>query len=63
MHYRLCCYQITSTSFISTHKILWPIRQDKQLSTHGNFKNAGAKLVRGSFHSRGTVTSKEALVT
>ena len=79
MQCRLCRYRITSTSFISTQRTLWPIRQDKRLSTHGTFKNAGLKSVRDRFHgcrtlagskpmrSRfhgcGTFTSKEALDT
>ena len=42
---------------------LWPNCQDKQLLTHGTFKNAGSKPVRGSFHDCGILTSKEALGT
>ena len=63
MQYLLCRYETTSTSFVSTHKSPWRIRQDKRLLIHGAFKNAGSRLVRGRFHSRGTLTSKEALDT
>ena len=38
---------------ISTHKTLWLDRQDKQLLTHGTFKNACSKPVRGRFHGCG----------
>ena len=48
---------------ISTHKTLWPTCQNKQLLTHGIFKNAGLKPVRGRFHGCGTLTSKDALGT
>ena len=33
-------------SSISTHKTLWPNRQDKRLLTHETHKNAGSKSVR-----------------
>ena len=59
MQYRLCHYQISSTSFISTWKTLWPIRQDKRLSTNGGFQNALSKLVRGRFHGCGTLTGSK----
>ena len=48
---------------VITHKTLLPIHQDKRLSAHWTFKNAGSKPVRGRFHSRATLTSKEALDT
>ena len=41
---------------ISTHKTLWPTRQDQLLLTHGNFENAGWKPVRGRFHGCATLT-------
>ena len=56
-------FKLLLTSFISTHKTLRPIRQDRRLSTYGTFKNAGSKPARGRFYSRGTLTSKEALDT
>ena len=48
---------------IITHKTLWPNRQDRRLLTHGTFKNASLKQVRGRLHGCGTLTSKEALGT
>ena len=49
--------------FISAHKSPWPNRQDRLLSLHETFKNAGSKTVRGRLHGCGIVTSKEALGT
>ena len=49
--------------FISTHENLWLNCQDKWLLTHGIFKNAGSKPVRGRLPDCGTLTSKEALGT
>ena len=49
--------------FISAHKSLWPNHQDKLLSLHEMFKDAGSKTVRGRLHGCGTLTSKEALGT
>ena len=49
--------------FINTHKALWLNRQDKQILTHGTFKNAGSKPMRGRFHGCGILTSNEALST
>ena len=48
---------------IITHKTLWPNCQDRPLLTHGTFKNAGSKPVRGRFHGCGTLTSKVVLGT
>ena len=49
--------------FISTHKIPWPNRPDKQLPTHWSFKNAILKPVRGRFHGWGTLALKETIGT
>ena len=49
--------------YISSHKTLWPDRQDKGLLIPRTFKNAGSKPVRNRFHSWWTLTLKELLDT
>ena len=65
LHYAVSVLPLSNYFYpsISTHKTLWPNRQDQLLLTHGNFENAGWKPVRGRFHGCGTLTLKEVLDT
>ena len=64
MQSQLCRYQITSTYLsVLTRLDHETDRQDKQILTHGTFKNTGSKPVRGRYHGCRALTLKKALGT